>query len=94
MPGTHQRATTAAERRVLTWPTSASEQDPEMPGRMVVNLAPGEAVYYHSSMFHRGVYPRSASSAPNRPCTQLSHRSEIHESSLCFLLGHRLFASA
>ena len=60
VPGTHRRATTAAERRVLTWPTAASEQDPEMPGRMVVNLAPGEAVYYHSSMFHRGVYPRSA----------------------------------
>ncbi|QQK40544.1 Phytanoyl-CoA dioxygenase family protein [Penicillium digitatum] len=49
MPGTHARARTQVER----------EADPyaaELPDQLVVQLEPGDAVFYNSNILHRGVY--------------------------------------
>jgi hypothetical protein len=49
VPGTHARARTQTER----------EADPYaafLPGQLVVELQPGDAVFYNSNILHRGVY--------------------------------------
>lgn len=49
VPGTHARARTQVER----------EADPyaaELPDQLVVQLQPGDAVFYNSNILHRGVY--------------------------------------
>src|SRR5687768_2221232 len=52
VPGTHRRNMTGGERDVIL-------NDPEgtMPGQMIVDLKPGQAVYYNALMLHRGIYP-------------------------------------
>ncbi|EEP79317.1 conserved hypothetical protein [Uncinocarpus reesii 1704] len=49
VPGSHLRARTQAER-------DADPFEPDMPGQQVVTLQPGDAVFYDSNIFHRGVY--------------------------------------
>ncbi|KAJ9612157.1 hypothetical protein H2200_003754 [Cladophialophora chaetospira] len=47
--GSHRRVRTEAER-------NADPYEPELPGQLVVELAPGDAVFYDSNILHRGVY--------------------------------------
>lgn len=49
IPGSHRRIRTEAER-------SAGPFEPNMPGQLVVELRPGDAVFYDSNILHRGVY--------------------------------------
>ncbi|RYO90357.1 hypothetical protein DL762_002687 [Monosporascus cannonballus] len=49
VPGSHRRARTAAER-------AAGPLEPGMPGRLVVRLGAGDAVFYDNNILHRGVY--------------------------------------
>ncbi|KAJ5782593.1 hypothetical protein N7457_004367 [Penicillium paradoxum] len=49
VPGTHNRARTQVER-------DADPYAPSLPGQLVVELQPGDAVFYNSNILHRGVY--------------------------------------
>jgi hypothetical protein len=49
VPGSHRRARTAEER-------DADPYESNLPGQKVVTLQPGDAVFYDSNIFHRGVY--------------------------------------
>lgn len=49
VPGSHRRARTPEER-------AADPYEPNLPGQKVVTLQPGDAVFYDSNIFHRGVY--------------------------------------
>lgn len=49
VPGSHRRVRTETER-------SAGPYEPELPGQLVVELQPGDAVFYDSNILHRGVY--------------------------------------
>jgi ectoine hydroxylase-related dioxygenase (phytanoyl-CoA dioxygenase family) len=52
VPGSHRRAATAEERDIqFRRPMEA------MSGEMTVPLEAGQAVYYHSQLLHRNVYP-------------------------------------
>ncbi|PLB51101.1 phytanoyl-CoA dioxygenase family protein [Aspergillus steynii IBT 23096] len=49
VPGSHRRVRTEAER-------AAAPYEPNMPGQLVVELQPGDAVFYDSNILHRGSY--------------------------------------
>jgi len=49
VPGSHRRARTEIER-------NAAPYEPSLPGQLVVELQPGDAVFYDSNILHRGVY--------------------------------------
>ncbi|KKZ58528.1 hypothetical protein EMCG_05516 [[Emmonsia] crescens] len=49
VPGSHRRARTQAERE-------ADPYEDNVPGQLVVKLRPGDAVFYDSNIWHRGVY--------------------------------------
>ncbi|KAL4787885.1 hypothetical protein BJX76DRAFT_247779 [Aspergillus varians] len=49
VPGSHRRVRTETER-------NADPYESEMPGQLVVELKPGDAVFYDSNILHRGVY--------------------------------------
>ncbi|KAJ5587101.1 uncharacterized protein N7459_002866 [Penicillium hispanicum] len=49
VPGSHRRARTEVER-------AAAPYEPVLPGQLVVELQPGDAVFYDSNILHRGVY--------------------------------------
>lgn len=49
VPGSHRRVRTDAER-------TADPYEPTLPGQLVVQLNPGDAVFYDSNIVHRGVY--------------------------------------
>lgn len=49
VPGSHRRPRTDAER-------GADPFAPEIPGQLVVKLAPGDVAFYNNNILHRGVY--------------------------------------
>ncbi|KAK2735250.1 hypothetical protein FQN55_002250 [Onygenales sp. PD_40] len=49
VPGSHRRARTPVERE-------AGPYEEDLPGQVVVRLAAGDAVFYDSNIWHRGVY--------------------------------------
>lgn len=49
VPGSHKRIRTEAER-------NADPYEPNMPGQLIVDLKPGDAVFYNSNILHRGSY--------------------------------------
>ena len=49
VPGSHLRARTEEER-------NAGPFEDNMPGQKIVTMEPGDAVFYDSNIFHRGVY--------------------------------------
>ncbi|KIX10025.1 uncharacterized protein Z518_01106 [Rhinocladiella mackenziei CBS 650.93] len=49
IPGSHRRIRTEVER-------NAAPYEPDLPGQLVVELQPGDAVFYDSNILHRGVY--------------------------------------
>ncbi|KAE8349655.1 hypothetical protein BDV28DRAFT_56962 [Aspergillus coremiiformis] len=49
VPGSHRRVRTEVER-------NAGPYEAELPGQLVVELRPGDAVFYDSNILHRGVY--------------------------------------
>ncbi|KAJ5102058.1 hypothetical protein NUU61_004280 [Penicillium alfredii] len=49
VPGSHRRARTETER-------NAGPYEPSLPNQLVVELQPGDAVFYDSNILHRGVY--------------------------------------
>lgn len=49
IPGSHRRVRTETER-------NAAPYEPELPGQLVVELEPGDAVFYDSNILHRGSY--------------------------------------
>ncbi|PGG98400.1 hypothetical protein GX51_06813 [Blastomyces parvus] len=49
VPGSHRRARTQIER-------DADPYEDNIPGQLVVKLAAGDAVFYDSNIWHRGVY--------------------------------------
>ncbi|CDM31139.1 hypothetical protein DTO013E5_229 [Penicillium roqueforti] len=49
VPGTHARARTQVER-------DADPYAAELPDQLVVQLQPGDAVFYNSNILHRGIY--------------------------------------
>ena len=49
VPGSHRRARTEAER-------AAAPLQESLPGMLVVQLKPGDAVFYNNNILHRGVY--------------------------------------
>lgn len=49
IPGSHRRARTDTER-------NAAPYEPVLPDQLVVELQPGDAVFYDSNIIHRGVY--------------------------------------
>lgn len=53
VPGSHRRARTDVER-------NAAPYEPVLPGQLVVELQPGDAVFYDSNILHRGVYKGKA----------------------------------
>jgi nicotinamide N-methyltransferase len=52
VPGSHLRPTTAAEREVL-----ARDPTADMPGQLIVELEPGDVVFYYDNLLHRGCNP-------------------------------------
>ncbi|KAL2809004.1 hypothetical protein BJX63DRAFT_375449 [Aspergillus granulosus] len=53
IPGSHRRVRTETERTAAPYETS-------LPGQRVVELKPGDAVFYDSNILHRGVYQAKA----------------------------------
>merc|ERR1712098_168249 len=49
IPGSHKRVRTEPER-------NADPYEPHLPGQLVVELKPGDAVFYNSNILHRGTY--------------------------------------
>ena len=49
VPGTHARARTGEER-------NAAPFEANMPGQLIVELGPGDAVFYNNNILHRGKY--------------------------------------
>ncbi|PWY72211.1 phytanoyl-CoA dioxygenase family protein [Aspergillus sclerotioniger CBS 115572] len=49
IPGSHRRVRTEVER-------NAAPYEPELPNQLIVELQPGDAVFYDSNILHRGVY--------------------------------------
>ncbi|KAL4946355.1 hypothetical protein BDV06DRAFT_218484 [Aspergillus oleicola] len=49
IPGSHRRVRTETER-------NADPYESSLPGQLVVELKPGDAVFYDSNILHRGVY--------------------------------------
>lgn len=49
VPGSHRRVRTERER-------NAAPYEADLPGQLLVELLPGDAVFYDSNMLHRGVY--------------------------------------
>ncbi|KAL3478605.1 hypothetical protein BJX99DRAFT_101955 [Aspergillus californicus] len=56
VPGSHRRVRTEAER-------GADPYESVLPGQIVVELKPGDAVFYDSNILHRGVYKAKAEGA-------------------------------
>jgi hypothetical protein len=52
VPATHKRARTEEEREV----TLAPGRNGKIPGQLVVELKPGDCVFYNNNILHRGVY--------------------------------------
>jgi ectoine hydroxylase-related dioxygenase (phytanoyl-CoA dioxygenase family) len=70
VPGSHTRAKTAEERDIVfNRPT-----DP-MPDEKVVDLSPGEGVYYNANLLHRGVYPKSTHRETLHACMGLTEKA-------------------
>ncbi|KAJ5497229.1 Phytanoyl-CoA dioxygenase [Penicillium fimorum] len=57
VPGTHTRARTQVER-------DADPYAAELPDQLVVQLQPGDAVFYNSNILHRGVYRGKSEGGP------------------------------
>lgn len=55
VPGSHRRARTDAER-------NAEPYEPNMPNQLIVELQPGDAVFYDSNILHRGTYKHKPAS--------------------------------
>ncbi|KAJ5980739.1 hypothetical protein N7481_008037 [Penicillium waksmanii] len=55
VPGSHRRARTDAER-------NADPYEPHMPNQLIVELQPGDAVFYDSNILHRGTYKHKPAS--------------------------------
>ncbi|KAJ5893738.1 hypothetical protein N7495_005429 [Penicillium taxi] len=53
VPGSHRRARTDTER-------NAKPYEPYLPDQLIVELQPGDAVFYDSNILHRGVYKGKA----------------------------------
>ncbi|KAI9373649.1 hypothetical protein BJX61DRAFT_370718 [Aspergillus egyptiacus] len=53
VPGSHRRVRSETER-------NADPYESELPGQLVVELQPGDAVFYDSNILHRGVYRAKA----------------------------------
>ncbi|KAK7890320.1 hypothetical protein LTR67_008206 [Exophiala xenobiotica] len=49
VPGSHRRVRTETER-------AAAPYEANLPGQLVVELGPGDAVFYDSNILHRGIY--------------------------------------
>jgi hypothetical protein len=49
IPGSHKRARTEQER-------NADPYEANLPGQLIVELEPGDAVFYNSNILHRGTY--------------------------------------
>ncbi|UNI14352.1 hypothetical protein JDV02_000988 [Purpureocillium takamizusanense] len=49
VPGSHRRARTDAER-------NADPYEKTLPGQLVVEMEPGDVVFYNNNILHRGVY--------------------------------------
>jgi hypothetical protein len=49
VPGSHRRIRTEVER-------NAAPHEPNLPGQLVVEMKPGDVVFYDSNILHRGVY--------------------------------------
>ncbi|EXJ79872.1 hypothetical protein A1O3_08157 [Capronia epimyces CBS 606.96] len=49
IPGSHRRVRTETER-------AAAPYEPHLPAQLVVELQPGDAVFYDSNILHRGIY--------------------------------------
>jgi hypothetical protein len=49
VPGSHKRPRTDEERK-------ADPLDDNMPGQMIVEMQPGDVVFYNNNILHRGVY--------------------------------------
>lgn len=71
VPGSHRRAATAEERAIQF----RRPMEP-MPGEMTVPLQAGQAVYYHSQLLHRNVYPAGRRRATLHACL---HRHPTEE---------------
>lgn len=56
VPGSHRRVRTETER-------AAGPYEAALPGQVVVELKPGDAVFYDSNILHRGVYRGKAEGA-------------------------------
>ncbi|PLN82104.1 hypothetical protein BDW42DRAFT_167659 [Aspergillus taichungensis] len=56
VPGSHRRVRTETER-------AAGPYEASLPGQVVVELKPGDAVFYDSNILHRGVYRGKAEGA-------------------------------
>jgi hypothetical protein len=52
VPGTHKRARTSEEREV----TLAPGKNGRISGQLIVQLRPGDCVFYNNNILHRGVY--------------------------------------
>jgi phytanoyl-CoA dioxygenase PhyH len=55
IPGSHLRPTTQPERDVL-----ANAPTGEMPGQLVVEMEPGDVIFYYPNLLHRGYNPVGA----------------------------------
>lgn len=53
VPGSHRRARTDIER-------NAAPYEPSLPNQLIVQLQPGDAVFYDSNILHRGTYKGKA----------------------------------
>jgi hypothetical protein len=49
IPGSHRRVRTERERK-------AAPYEADLPGQLLVELSPGDGVFYDSNILHRGVY--------------------------------------
>ena len=52
IPGSHHRPRTAEERKMID-----ENLNCVLPDQLVVNLKPGQTVFYNNNILHRGVYP-------------------------------------
>lgn len=62
VPGSHRRVRTETER-------AADPYEPYIPGQVVVDLQPGDAVFYDSNILHRGVYKAKPAGGPESRLT-------------------------
>ncbi|OJJ51169.1 hypothetical protein ASPZODRAFT_148499 [Penicilliopsis zonata CBS 506.65] len=62
VPGSHRRVRTETER-------TADPYAAYLPGQLVVELQPGDVVFYDSNILHRGVYKAKAAGGPETRLT-------------------------